>query len=295
MKHIRLFTLILAAALLLAGAAVRAEAPEADYGPGLVRANRAKGYEQAAVLASQMGVGLTDGKPLYTPANPQPMNAYMVTHPDCEVGIDRDDMYKVSVKGLIPDITKYLEEWIGEIEEQSGGLIRFVGDPNDADVLVVARQSYEYYGQYSGAGLTATGYSCNIAFTAVQLTDPGNSYGISETRKPENTVSLRGGGKFWKVPPDLEGTDKLAMFVDNILEWYGMDARKGSKGAGVKAMQQSLVDRGFLKGSADGDFGGKTEAAVKLLQEHYGLEQTGVVVGKTLLAIYYDRATVDAE
>lgn len=293
MKRIRLFILVLTA-VLLAGAAATAETTENGYGPGLVRAAAGHGYEQARVLAERMGVDLTDGYPLYVPADPQPLNAYMVTHPDCEVGIDRDDMYKVSEKGLIPDITGYLNEWIDEIEAQSGGAIRFVSDPDSADVLVVAKQSYKYYGQYSGSGLTATGYSCTVGLTAVQLSDPGNKYGITATREPENTVSLRGGGKFWKVPPELEGTEKLEMLVDNILEWYGFGAKKGERGAGVKAAQQSLAERGYLAGGVDGDFGGKTEAALKLLQADYGLEETGEVDRKTLIALYYEPAALEA-
>ena len=86
----------------------------------------------------------------------------------------------------------------------------------------------------------------------------------------------------------------LTNFVDAIQGWYGDQAKNGSKGAGVKAAQQSLIDRGFLAGSADGSFGPKTEAAVKLLQETYGLEPDGVIQGKTLVAVYFNQTAVDA-
>ena len=281
MKHLRVLILLLAA-LLPVGAMA-----ETAYAPGLIRAAAGRGCEQAAALAERRGVELTDGIPLYAPARPQPMNAYMVTHPDCQVGIDGDGMYPVGEKGLIPEITGYLDEWMNGIEAASGGAIRFVEDPDDADVLVVAKQSYDYYGQYSGSGLTATGYSCTVELTAVRLSDPENRSGISETRRPEDTVTLRNDAPFWKTPPELSGSEKLETLVKNIMEWYGLGARSGSRGAGVKAMQQALIDRGFLTGSADGDFGPRTEAALRLLQGEYGLEQTGEVDETTLLALYY--------
>ena len=287
MKHIRIFAMILSW-VILAFPTLRTGSAEEEYGPGLTRVQGGRGYEQAEVLAEKYGIPLTDGRPLYAPARPQPMNAYMVTHPDCRVGIDLDDMYPVSQTGLIPEITEYLERWMDDIEAQSGGLIRFVADPNDADVLVVALQSYRVYGEYSGGGLSATGYSCSVTLTAVQLSDPENSFSVTETSKPGDTVSLLGGERFWKTPPDLADTEELAALTDAVLGWYGLGAKKGSRGAGVKRLQQSLIDRGFLKDRADGDFGGKTEAAVKALQEYRGLEPTGEVDRDTLRAVYYD-------
>ena len=285
MKRIRIFAVALAA-LLLAGAACGAE--EAVCGAGLDRAAGGIGFALARAVAERYGILLTDDLPLYAPANPQPMNAYMVIAPECQVGIDGDDMYPVSEKGLVPQITESLTAWIHSIEDQSGGLIRFVADPDDADVLVSACQSYRYYGRYGGGGRTAEGYACVVTLTAVQLTDSDNRAGLSAVREPEDAVTLRGGDRFWKTPPELAGTEKLAAFVEGILGWYGYEARSGSRGAGVRAIQQALIDRGFLDDSADGDFGPRTGAAVQRLQEYAGLEPTGVVDGATLLAAYYE-------
>lgn len=284
MKRIRIIALILAVAVLLAGAALSEDA----CGPGLVRAAGATGYAQAGELAGRYGVALTDGAPLYAPAHPQPMNAYMVVDAECQVGIDGDDLYAVAEKGLIPEITGYLEAWMGEIEAASGGAIRFVADPDDADVLVAARQSFEYYGQYSGGGLSAEGYACVVTLTARQLTDPDNRCALTETRTPEETVTLHGGARFWKTPPVLKDTDKLYRFACDILQWYGFGAKRGDRGAGVAAAQRALIDRGLLTGSADGSFGPKTEAAMKRLQEARGLSPCEYVDLETLLALYYD-------
>jgi len=51
---------------------------------------------------------------------------------------------------------------------------------------------------------------------------------------------------------------------------------KGSKGSDVKAIQERLIEMGYLKGSADGDYGNKTVNAVSAFQEAAGLEVNGV-------------------
>ncbi len=52
--------------------------------------------------------------------------------------------------------------------------------------------------------------------------------------------------------------------------------RRGDKGDGVRALQQALNAAGFNSGAADGDFGGKTEAAVKAFEEANGIEPDGI-------------------
>lgn len=289
MRTIRILALVLS--LLLLAVAANADVVSA---PGLSRVAAGKGYRQADALAAQMGVALADGMPLYAPANAQPLNAYMVVDPRCEVGIDRDDIYPVSEKGLVPEITDCLDRWIEDIQSASGNVIRFVADPNDADVLVSACQSFKRYGEYSGGGMSAVGYACTVQLTATQLSDTGNSAGLTLTNKPQDTVALRGNGRFWKTAPKLAGSDQLDAFVGNIMCWYGYGVQAGSKGAPVKRVQQSLIRRQFLGGKADGSFGPKTGKALQALQAACGLEQTGVVDGKTLVALYYDRDAVDA-
>ena len=52
--------------------------------------------------------------------------------------------------------------------------------------------------------------------------------------------------------------------------------QKGLKSDDVRNMQERLIDLGYLKGKADGDFGKGTEAAVKKAQEAFGMEANGV-------------------
>ena len=61
--------------------------------------------------------------------------------------------------------------------------------------------------------------------------------------------------------------------------------KKGDKSEEVQNMQAMLVEMGFLSGSPDGDFGGKTEAAVMAYQEAMGLEATGIADEATLRLI----------
>ncbi|HVY60997.1 MAG TPA: peptidoglycan-binding domain-containing protein [Planctomycetota bacterium] len=61
----------------------------------------------------------------------------------------------------------------------------------------------------------------------------------------------------------------------------------GSRGDGVKRLQQGLLAAGYAlpKYGADGGFGGEGMAAVKQLQRDAGLPQTGIVDQKTLHAL----------
>ena len=52
--------------------------------------------------------------------------------------------------------------------------------------------------------------------------------------------------------------------------------RRGSKGDDVTKLQQALIDGGWLDCRADGDFGKKTEAAVREAQAALGMEVTGI-------------------
>jgi peptidoglycan hydrolase-like protein with peptidoglycan-binding domain len=54
----------------------------------------------------------------------------------------------------------------------------------------------------------------------------------------------------------------------------------GAKGSAVKTLQQ-LLNKAGVQCATDGDFGPKTEAAVKQFQKKVGLEETGIVNHKT--------------
>ena len=53
--------------------------------------------------------------------------------------------------------------------------------------------------------------------------------------------------------------------------------QKGSTGSDVKALQEALIELGFLKGTADGKFGSGTENAVLLFQQANDYPTTGIM------------------
>ena len=61
---------------------------------------------------------------------------------------------------------------------------------------------------------------------------------------------------------------------------------KGSKGNAVKAIQNRLIDLGYMSGKADGDYGSGTEKAVIAFQADKGLEENGIIDEATYDALY---------
>lgn len=57
--------------------------------------------------------------------------------------------------------------------------------------------------------------------------------------------------------------------------------KRGSKGTDVTYLQQRLTAKGYYVGQIDGDFGRKTENAVKAYQDEHGLTIDGIVGPKT--------------
>ncbi len=61
--------------------------------------------------------------------------------------------------------------------------------------------------------------------------------------------------------------------------------KKGSKGDAVRMLQQILTDFGYSSDAVDGDFGPKTEKAVKEFQTDFSLVVDGIVGPKTWAAL----------
>ena len=65
---------------------------------------------------------------------------------------------------------------------------------------------------------------------------------------------------------------------------------KGMKSDAVLELQNRLYMLGFLTSDRDGDYGTKTQTAVKLFQSYVGLEPTGIADSETLARLYADDA-----
>lgn len=66
--------------------------------------------------------------------------------------------------------------------------------------------------------------------------------------------------------------------------------QKGMNGEAVRKLQAQLAALGYLQGSADGVFGGKTEAAVQAFQQASGLPVTGIADSETQRKLYAAKA-----
>jgi len=74
-------------------------------------------------------------------------------------------------------------------------------------------------------------------------------------------------------------------------------AQKGDKNDTVKSIQEMLIRLEYLSGSADGDFGGKTEKAVLSFQKDNGLTEDGVVSQEVFdaLSVAFAEAPIPVE
>ena len=84
------------------------------------------------------------------------------------------------------------------------------------------------------------------------------------------------------------GLEKTGELNDATLEALSeLTAKLGD----VRALQQRLIDLGYLNGSADGAFGARSQAALKQFQAVHGLEATGLPDDETREVLFSDRAT----
>lgn len=81
------------------------------------------------------------------------------------------------------------------------------------------------------------------------------------------------------------------LFSDNAPDYSSVKGEyvtleKLDSGVQVLYLQQRLIELGYLTGSADGDFGSRTETAVKAFQKQAGLEQTGKATAETQTLLF---------
>lgn len=69
---------------------------------------------------------------------------------------------------------------------------------------------------------------------------------------------------------------------------------KGSKGEVVVELQENLNAIGYPVGQADGDFGGKTESAIKLFQKEHRIAETGIADASTMELIEKEADIIDS-
>lgn len=89
----------------------------------------------------------------------------------------------------------------------------------------------------------------------------------------------------------IVGSDTwAALYADNAPTAKASTLKPGDKGDAVKNLQARLIALGYLTGSADGEFGDNTRAAVRAFQTAAGLSSDGIAGPQTLAAVYADNA-----
>ena len=86
------------------------------------------------------------------------------------------------------------------------------------------------------------------------------------------------------------GDTWAALYASNAPAAPSSTLKPGDKHDSVKAMQTRLIQLGYLTGSADGDFGDNTRAAVRAFQTAAKLTADGIAGPQTLSALYASSA-----
>ena len=86
------------------------------------------------------------------------------------------------------------------------------------------------------------------------------------------------------------GDTWAALYASNAPAAPSSKLKPGDKNDSVKAMQTRLIQLGYLTGSADGDFGDNTRAAVRAFQTAAKLTADGIAGPQTLSALYASSA-----
>ena len=92
-----------------------------------------------------------------------------------------------------------------------------------------------------------------------------------------------------EAPTKDEDDDQNQQTTDQGNDGYSF-LQSGDKGEKVRKLQQRLKDLGYPAGSADGVFGGQTEAAVRLFQKAIGYDQTGTAGPKMQARLFASKA-----
>lgn len=119
------------------------------------------------------------------------------------------------------------------------------------------------------------GYDLGIASNHGDVAHWFPKYGKSMDTFRADVKALLGKKDATAEPPKVEESPKAESTVTVKLSVL----RKGAKGDQVKAVQRMLYAMGYDLGTAliDGDFGSKTDAAVRAYQKHKGLGADGIV------------------
>lgn len=159
----------------------------------------------------------------------------------------------------------------------------------------------------AGSVANTSEQSGNVAIKAGDTnlrSGPGTNFGVTAKLARDTIVTIVGSGtdsgnNLWYrvVYENLNGyvrsdlvrqltTQEQSGLLSSVISQY-TDLKYGSKGAEVTALQQQLINLGYLAaGGADGTYGNKTTAAVKAFQSANGMTATGIATASVQYAIF---------
>ena len=117
--------------------------------------------------------------------------------------------------------------------------------------------------------------------SAIDLTDNSevtletDSFQLLGTDKEGNMLIFEG-NRFLKVDAALlqSITEDQELTLARVADFR--ELARNNRGEDVKTFQNALIQMGYMSGTADGDYGGVSEQAVKDAQGALGLEKTGI-------------------
>ena len=125
-----------------------------------------------------------------------------------------------------------------------------------------------------------------------RLIDLGYLQGTADGKwGPRSTAAMKSFQKLnnLSVTGTIDDVSRTVIFSDDVIA-LPAGLAVGSKGDEVVALQQKLIQFGFLNGKADGAYGNQTSKAVKAFQEHLnaqGYNHLSIDGAATPVTIYY--------
>lgn len=143
-------------------------------------------------------------------------------------------------------------------------------------------------------------YVMGMKTTSGNMITSAEAYKKFKTLGFYDVIKLDGGGSFY-----FNGNGEVTQTAENrrvctVIDFGGTKAetpvdnnatvtlpvlKKGSKGDSVRALQILLNGKGYNSGTVDGDFGTKTDTALKAYQKKNGLVADGIAGAKTWTAL----------
>lgn len=154
--------------------------------------------------------------------------------------------------------------------------------------------------EYFGGKVSASNTSTSTTTTSKPTTSANNkiaevqewtnkTYGYSQKVDGINGTNTKK-GLVIAYQTELNKQFGKGLTVDGIAgkktEAAAVNVRKGAKGNLTRVLQGRLICLGYYDGDFDGDFGSKTEEAVKEFQKANGLTKDGVAGPKTWAALF---------